>query len=179
MQSLYGAMPRLAIAAQIQSAFSGWRFMLAICALWLAGCAQPLQKAAADEDSWSGRLALQVEGQDSQSFSAMFELRGNAKAGGLVLLSPLGNRLAQLDWKDGHAQLVSSQETRSSDSLDTLLQEVTGTRIPVTALFSWLQGTQAAAPGWRADLSGVADGRLVAHRDDPQPQATLRVALTR
>lgn len=179
MQSLYGAMPRLAMAAQTQSAFNGWRFMLAICALWLAGCAQPLQKAAVDEDSWSGRLALQVEGQDSQSFSAMFELRGNAKAGGLVLLSPLGNRLAQLDWKDGHAQLVSSQETRSSDSLDTLLQEVTGTRIPVTALFSWLQGTQAAAPGWRADLSGVADGRLVAHRDDPQPQATLRVALTR
>lgn len=153
--------------------------MLAVCALWLAGCAQPLQKAAADEDAWSGRLALQVEGQDSQSFSAMFELRGNAKVGGLVLLSPLGNRLAQLDWKDGHAQLVSSQETRSSDSLDTLLQEVTGTRIPVTALFSWLQGTQATAPGWRADLSGVPDGRLVAHRDDPQPQATLRVALTR
>ncbi|MBV7539863.1 lipoprotein insertase outer membrane protein LolB [Acidovorax sp. sic0104] len=155
--------------------------MLLICAMWLTGCAQqPLApKSAADDDTWSGRLALQVEGQDSQSFSAMFELRGNPGRGGLVLLSPLGNQLAQLDWKDGHAQLVSAQESRTSDSLDTLLQEVTGTRIPVTALFSWLKGTPATAPGWRADLAGVAQGRLVAHRDDPQPQATLRIALTR
>ncbi|WP_082485907.1 MULTISPECIES: lipoprotein insertase outer membrane protein LolB [unclassified Acidovorax] len=180
MRGWYGAtLPSAAAATQIHGVTTGWRLLLAICAMWLAGCAQPLPKAATDENTWSGRLALQVEGQDSQSFSAMFELRGNAQVGGLVLLSPLGNRLAQLDWKDGHAQLVSSQETRTSDSLDMLLQEVTGTRIPVTALFSWLQGNQATAPGWRADLSGVADGRLVAHRDDPQPQATLRVALTR
>lgn len=157
----------------------GWWFLLAICALWLAGCAQPVAKPNAEENAWSGRLALQVEGQASQSFSAMFELRGTAENGGLVLLSPLGNRLAQLDWKDGHAQLVSAQENRTSDSLEALLQDVTGTRIPVTALFSWLQGTQATAPGWRADLTGVAEGRLVAHRDDPAPQATLRIALTR
>ena len=153
----------------------------AACAAWLAGCAQPRARTAEDqdEDAWNGRLALQVQGQDSQSFSALFELRGNPRTGGLVLLSPLGNRIAQLDWKDGHAQLTSAQETRTSDSLDALLQEVTGTRIPVAALFSWLRGEQATAPGWRADLSGVADGRLVAHRDAPEPQATLRVALTR
>lgn len=157
----------------------GWWFLLAICALWLTGCARPVAKPNAEENAWSGRLALQVEGQASQSFSAMFELRGTAESGGLVLLSPLGNRLAQLDWKDGNAQLVSAQENRTSDSLEALLQDVTGTRIPVTALFSWLQGTQATAPGWRADLTGVADGRLVAHRDEPAPQATLRIALTR
>ncbi|RYF38774.1 MAG: outer membrane lipoprotein LolB [Comamonadaceae bacterium] len=157
----------------------GWWFLLAICALWLAGCAQPVAKPNAEENAWSGRLALQVEGQASQSFSAMFELRGTVENGSLVLLSPLGNRLAQLDWKDGHAQLVSAQENRTSDSLEALLQGVTGTRIPASALFSWLQGTQATAPGWRADLTGIADGRLVAHRDDPAPQATLRIVLTR
>lgn len=178
-----GALLCLAGAAPVprRAAPAAWRLLLAIViALWLAGCAQPQRKAAGDDArTFSGRLALQVEGQDSQSFSAMFELRGNPQAGGLVLLSPLGNQLAQLDWKDGHAQLVTSQETRTSDSLDALLQDVTGTRIPVAALFSWLEGTEAAAPGWRAELSGVADGRLVAHRDHPQPQATLRVALTR
>ena len=134
--------------------------------------------APTDEDSWSGRIALQIDGQASQSFSAMVELRGTAQAGGLVLLSPFGNRIAQLDWKDGHAQLLSGQDTRTSDSLDTLLQDVTGTRIPGTALFSWLKGTQASATGWQADLTGIADGRLTARRSDPQPTATLRIALT-
>ena len=155
-----------------------WMGWLVLCALWLAGCAQPMPSAPVEENSWTGRIALQIDGQASQSFSAMFELRGTAQAGGLVLLSPFGNRMAQLDWKDGHAQLVSSQDTRTSDSLDTLLQDVTGTRIPVTALFSWLKGTQASATGWQADLTGIADGRLTARRDDPQPTATLRIALT-
>ena len=155
-----------------------WMGWLVLCALWLAGCAQPMPSAPVEENSWTGRIALQIDGQASQSFSAMFELRGTAQAGGLVLLSPFGNRIAQLDWKDGHAQLVSGQNTRTSDSLDTLLQDVTGTRIPVTALFSWLKGTQASATGWQADLTGIADGRLTARRDDPQPTATLRIALT-
>ncbi|MDR6766513.1 outer membrane lipoprotein LolB [Acidovorax delafieldii] len=137
-----------------------------------------MPSAPVEENSWNGRIALQIDGQASQSFSAMFELRGTAEAGALVLLSPFGNRIAQLDWKDGHAQLVSGQATRTSDSLDTLLQDVTGTRIPVTALFSWLKGTQASATGWQADLTGIADGRLTARRDDPQPTATLRIALT-
>ena len=155
-----------------------WMGWLVLCALWLAGCAQPMPSAHVEENSWNGRIALQIDGQASQSFSAMFELRGTAQAGGLVLLSPFGNRIAQLDWKDGHAQLVSGQNTRTSDSLDTLLQDVTGTRIPVTALFNWLKGTQASATGWQADLTGIADGRLTARRDDPQPTATLRIALT-
>ena len=155
-----------------------WMGWLVLCALWLAGCAQPMPSAPVEENSWNGRIALQIDGQASQSFSAMFELRGTAQAGGLVLFSPFGNRIAQLDWKDGHAQLVSGQDTRTSDSLDTLLQDVTGTRIPVTALFNWLKGTQASATGWQADLTGIADGRLTARRDDPQPTATLRIALT-
>ena len=147
--------------------------------LWLSGCAQPKLANAVDEDAWSGRIALQVEGQASQSFSAMFELHGNVQTGGLVLLSPFGNRVAQLDWADGHAKLQSGQEMRTSDSLDALLQDVTGTRIPVAALFGWLKGAQSTAVGWQADLSGIADGRLVAYRNAPTPQATLRIALTR
>lgn len=163
------------------SSFSyAWRWSLLIGLLWVAGCAQPVNNSAAEANSWSGRLALQVEGQASQSFSVLFELRGSAQNGGLVLISPLGNQLAQLDWQGGHAQLITgAQETRSSDSLDNLLHEATGTRIPVAALFSWLQGTQATAPGWQADLSGIANGRLTARRTDPAPQATLRIALTR
>lgn len=157
-----------------------WRWCLVIALFWMTGCAQSVKTSAPEENFWSGRLALQVEDQASQSFSALFELRGSAQNGSLVLISPLGTRLAQLDWKDGHAQLVTSaKEARQSDSLDNLLHEATGTRIPVAALFSWLQGMQATAPGWQADLSGIADGRLLARRTDPAPQATLRIALTR
>ena len=166
----------------VGSAITRWVCWLCWCMLsllWLAGCAQPPQHGVAEEPTWSGRIALQVDDASSQSFSAMFELRGSAQNGGLVLLSPLGNRLAQLGWQNGHAQLQNGQETRSSDSLDSLLQEVTGTRIPVEALFSWLQGTQVSATGWQADLSGIDSGRLVARRDDPAPRATLRIALTR
>ena len=174
MPSLFGTIAS-PLTGTLRHRWMGW---LVLCALWLAGCAQPMPSAPVEENSWNGRIALQIDGQASQSFSAMFELRGTAQAGGLVLLSPFGNRIAQLDWKDGHAQLVSGQDTRTSDSLDTLLQDVTGTRIPVTALFSWLKGTQASATGWQADLTGIADGRLTARRDDPQPTATLRIALT-
>lgn len=174
MPSLFGNIAS-SLTGTLRHRWMGW---LLLCALWLAGCAQPMPSAPVEENSWNGRIALQIDGQASQSFSAMFELRGTAQAGGLVLLSPFGNRIAQLDWKDGHAQLVSGQDTRTSDSLDTLLQDVTGTRIPVTALFSWLKGTQASATGWQADLTGIANGRLTARRDDPQPTATLRIALT-
>lgn len=174
MPGLFGNIAS-SLTGTLRHRWIGW---LVLCALWLAGCAQPMPSAPVEENSWNGRIALQIDGQASQSFSAMFELRGTAQAGGLVLLSPFGNRIAQLDWKDGHAQLVSGQDTRTSDSLDTLLQDVTGTRIPVTALFSWLKGTQASATGWQADLTGIADGRLTARRDDPQPTATLRIALT-
>lgn len=147
--------------------------------LWLLGCAQPQQQIIGAQDAWSGRISLQVEGQASQSFSAAFELQGNAHKGGLVLISPLGSRLAQLEWQDGHAQLTTAQETRNSHSLDALLEEVTGTQIPVAALFQWLNGVHSTTPGWRADLSNLEQGRLVAHRDTPAPQAILRIALTR
>lgn len=163
------------------------RSLLAICRIFFApmlvvalvGCAQPERVSTPEGRAWGGRLALQVNGQASQSFSAMFELRGNAQAGELVLLSPFGTQLAQLVWADGTATLESGQQTRTSHSLDALLEDVTGTQIPVAALFSWLQGDQVTAVGWEADLSGVTNGKLVARRTIPTPEATLRIALSR
>ena len=52
---------------------------------------------------------------------------------------------------------------------------MTGAALPVDALFQWLAGQPAAVPGWRADLSQVASGRLQAVRESPQPTADLRV----
>lgn len=146
--------------------------------LALAGCAQP-PRAPSAASEWSGRLALQIEGQASQSFSAAFELRGNPQAGELTLYTPLGSTLARLQWAAGAARLEQGSEVRESASLDELLQDLTGSRLPVAALFDWLQGRPAAASGWRADLSAAQDGRITAERLDPMPLATLRIALTR
>lgn len=157
-----------------------WMAWLALaCTLWLTGCAQPPRAAEAGTASWSGRLSLQVEGQASQSFSSLFDLQGDPDKGELVLTTPLGNTLARLQWDAGRAQLTTGQETRESTSLDELLRQATGTAIPVAAIFQWLNGNQATATGWQADLSGSADGRLVARRHDPVPEATLRIALSR
>ncbi|MFN9470298.1 lipoprotein insertase outer membrane protein LolB [Acidovorax sp.] len=157
-----------------------WMAWLALaCTLWLTGCAQPPRAPEAGAASWSGRLSLQVEGQASQSFSSLFDLQGNPGKGELVLTSPLGNTLARLQWEDGRAQLTTGQERRESTSLDELLREATGTAIPVAAIFEWLNGNQASATGWQADLSGSAEGRLIARRHDPAPEATLRIAFSR
>ena len=145
----------------------------------LAACTQPPAlptQALADRASWSGRLALQIEDQAAQSFSAAFELQGNAQQGELILLNPLGNTLAKIQWTPAHAQIRTGGQTSESTSLDDLLQKNLGTPIPVQAFFSWLRGEQTTAAGWQADLSTIEQGRLVATRYDPAPRATLRLA---
>lgn len=155
-------------------------------ALALAGCAQPRRRpeqpaAGATTGSWSGRLALQVhdEQAEDQSFSASFELQGSQRDGRLVLLSPFGAVLAELQWSAAGAQLRQGGELRESPSLDALVQDTMGTALPLGALFSWLAGEPAVAPGWQADLSQLAEGRLYAQRTEPLPRATLRLVLER
>ena len=148
-------------------------------AMALAGCATPTRPSEPAAAFWSGRLALQVDQQPSQSFSALFELRGNARAGELTLTSPIGSVLAELAWQPGQATLRSGGQTRQFASVADLAREATGTAIPLEALFDWLAGVQATVPGWQADLSELAQGRLRARRSEPAPAADLRIALER
>ena len=124
-------------------------------------------------------MALQVESDPPQSFFAGFELKGTAQAGELSLFNPLGNTLAVLAWSPQAATLSSGGTTREFSSLDTLVAQVTGTPIPIPALFTWLAGEQASATGWSADLSRLEDGRLVARRNAPLPVTVLRIVLDR
>ncbi|MDR3455728.1 MAG: outer membrane lipoprotein LolB [Rhodoferax sp.] len=155
-----------------------WLFVVAL--FFIAGCASPIR--ATDQNNrnisfWSGRLALKVDADQAQSFSAGFELKGNAETGELALYNPLGSTLAVLAWAPGSATLRSNDQTRSFDSLDDLVRHATGTAIPVAALFDWLQGINTPVPGWQADLSQLVTGRLVARRSMPTPTAELRLAL--
>ena len=124
---------------------------------------------------WSGRLALTVEGQSSQSFSAGFELKGAPEAGELSLFNPLGGTVAVLAWSPGSATLRANGSTRQFPSLEALAQEATGAPLPVASLFDWLGGKSTPVPGWEPDLSQVAEGRLRARRIDPPPPVDLRL----
>jgi outer membrane lipoprotein LolB len=154
-------------------------WLLAFAMVLLAGCATPPKPASpgAEAGPWSGRLALQVEDRQSQSFAAAFELSGNARAGKLALSSPLGGTLAVLSWAPGSATLQNNGQTRQFDSVDALVTHATGSAIPVAALFDWLRGANTPVPGWKADLSQLGQGRLHAERLDPPPHADLRVIL--
>jgi outer membrane lipoprotein LolB len=151
--------------------------------LLLAACAQvprsPVVDAASGEVR-SGRLALSVQDQPSQSFSAGFELRGRPQAGQLTLLNPLGGTLALLQWQPGTAVLQTpGQPPQQFASIDEMVEKAAGAAIPVAALFDWLEGVNTPVPGWEADLSQVAEGRLRAQRREPPPLADLRVVLDR
>ncbi len=148
--------------------------------MFIAGCAAPIRATYQNNQKnsfWSGRLAVTVDADPSQSFSAGFELKGNASAGELSLYNPLGSTLAMLAWAPGSATLRSDKQTRDFGSLDDLVRQAIGTAIPVAALFDWLQGIDTPVPGWQADLSQLARGRLVARRSVPTPTAELRLAL--
>jgi len=145
--------------------------------LALAGCAVAPSRPEPSGPRWSGRLALQIEGQPEGSFTASFDLRGSARAGELELFTPLGGTAAWLQWAPDRARLrAPGQPERQAASLHDLLVQAIGTALPVAALFDWLAGIPSVAAGWQADLSGRAEGRLRARRLTA-PAADLRIVL--
>ena len=148
-------------------------------ALLAAGCATPQLTPVDANAYWSGRMAIQVLKNPPESLSAGFELQGSAQAGEMVLLSPIGTTLARLEWTPQGARLVQGQQQVDSPSLQRLGARLTGTELPIAALFEWLAGRPAEAAGWQVDLSAHAQGRISAERREPSPGAVLRIALDR
>lgn len=151
------------------------RWAALVLVVLLAACATPPRPAQVGEDVWSGRLALQIDSTPPQSFSAAFDLRGAPAQGELQLTSPLGNTLATVVWTPGSAELRQGGRVTRRGSLDELTTELSGTAVPVAALFGWLRGEQGNVPGWQADLSRQSEGRVTARRTAPLPTAELRV----
>lgn len=143
--------------------------------LALVACATPPGSSPAGSNVWSGRLALRVDSDPPQSFSAGFDLRGTPEAGELLLNSPLGNTVAQVNWSPAGAELRQGGQVQRRASLDELTTELGGTALPVAALFAWLRGESPSAAGWTADLSQQGLGRITARRESPLPTAELRL----
>ena len=149
-------------------------------ALLLAACAQVPRTQEVEGPLRTGRLAMSVQDQPGQSFSAAFELRGTAQAGELTLFTPVGGTAAVLRWDGRQATLEQpGREPQRFDSVDEMVRQATGAPVPLAALFDWLAGVPTAVPGWEPDLAQLGEGRLRARRVEPPPQADLRVVLDR
>ncbi len=145
-------------------------------ALLLTACATPSPPPGMDRDnSWSGRLALRIDSTPPQSFSASFDLFGGPEAGELRLNSPLGNTLASVGWSPSGAEMRQGQQFERRATLDELTTELSGTALPVAAMFGWLRGDGASANGWSVNLSQQPQGRITARRTHPLPSAELRL----
>lgn len=157
---------------------------------WMAGCAGLPARLPADI---AGRLSVRVEAAGdapSRSFSADFDLRGDAQRGVLRLSGPLGATLAEVRWQPGTATLVDTQGSRHFATLDALAQDLLGESLPMAALIDWLRGRPwAGAPsrtldggfeqlGWRVGLTDFAAGLLMATRQGA-PAVSVRARLER
>jgi outer membrane lipoprotein LolB len=150
--------------------------------IFIAGCAiKPRASGPFDENisRWSGRLALKVLSTPVQAFSADFELQGSAQEGLLTFTTPLGSTLARLRWDAAQAVLQTTGEPQQFDSLNALTRHATGTDIPVASLFDWLRGRTVDTPGWDADLTDLAAGRITARRSGPDVAVELKIILDR
>ena len=159
----------------------GTIWLLAFATLLIAGCTYPTRATGPIdlENVWTGRLSVQVQSSPAQSLSAAFELRGNAHSGRLNLTSPLGTQLAQAEWSPSGVLWRTATEQRQFADLDALSLALTGTALPLPALFDWLQGRPTEAAGWRPDLRDHDQGRISAERELPPPAARLRLVLER
>ena len=157
----------------------------------LAGCAT-LQPPELPPEL-AGRLAVRIDATaqtPSRSFSADFDLRGNAERGTLRLTGPLGATLADVRWQPGRAELADALGTRAFDTPDAMTQVLFGEALPLVALIDWLRGRPwPGAPsvkrddgfeqlGWRIGLAGFAEGFLQATRERA-PGINVRARLER
>lgn len=130
--------------------------------------------------SYQGRLSLRIATETPQSLYGAFFISGDAHRGELTLNSPLGNTVAKLSWTPQTAALSANNTTTNYPSTDALITTVTGTTLPLPALFDWLAGVSTPVEGWETDLSSmqnVDNRRLVAKRNSPLPTVELRIAL--
>ena len=92
---------------------------LMVCAALLTGCAQPQRQLGSEATlasghHWSGRMALQVQDSQQQSFSASFELQGRPswkKLSPVTVAKKTGNRKLQ-EGGERSEDLMGSFEAR-------------------------------------------------------------------
>ncbi len=148
----------------------------------IAGCSSFTRAGGTigqEASRWQGRLALKVHSEPVQSFSASFDLQGDAQVGSLVFFTPIGSTAARLQWDSSGARLQTSGDPLQFETLDALTRHATGAALPIGSMFAWLHGREPDTPGWQVDLQNLPDGRLAAQRLPPETPVELKIILDR
>ena len=148
---------------------------LALLGAMLVACSAPSkrQEYVTPNDVWEGRLSVQVAGDAPQRISADFFLEGTARRASLTLNSPLGTRMARMQWDATSATLESGDQKRSFDSVDAMTTHSLGSALPMQAIFAWLHGRPETAPGWELQTLDRLQGRIRARSVDRTPAVQI------
>lgn len=152
---------------------------LALLGAMLVACSAPSkrQEYVTPNDVWEGRLSVQVAGDAPQRISADFFLEGTARRASLTLNSPLGTRMARMQWDATSATLESGDQKRSFDSVDAMTSHSLGSALPLQAIFAWLHGQPETAPGWELQTLDRLQGRIRARSVDRTPAVQIDLLL--
>ena len=159
------------------------RYLFAVClvlvAALLTACSTPAkrQEYVTPNDVWEGRLSVQVTGDPPQRISADFFLEGTARRASLTLNSPLGTRMARMQWDATSATLELGDQKRSFESVDAMTTHTLGSALPMQAFFAWLHGRPESAPGWEIQNLDRLQGRIRARSVDRTPAVQIDLVL--
>ncbi len=156
-----------------------WQFLFLILPL-LAGCATlttptvtvvrtvliapaiNLENTRAVDFEAIGRVSVR---NDRQRFSANVHWRHDGVEDTIILMSPLGQAIAEIKRDDVSASLVTSkQETFHARDVEALTIEILGWRLPLDGLQYWVRGENSPLSPASVDLD--SEDRIVAIRQD-------------
>lgn len=129
--------------------------ILAACAA-LPPATSPGAQGAGESFALDGRFSLRIErfGEPAQAASGRLDWRHDAAGDRLLLLSPLGSGVAEIETRPGWARLsLAGGDTRESRQPDELMRQATGYALPVSRLAGWLRGRPG--PGGRLEKDAM------------------------
>ena len=100
-----------------------------------------------------------------ESFSGGVQWRHTGGGDEILLLSPLGQALAQIQLNpDGASLTTSEHQSYYAADVESLTEQVLGWHLPLMGLQYWVQGANSPATGAEMDMD--SDGQVVAVRQD-------------
>jgi outer membrane lipoprotein LolB len=128
----------------------------------VAGPGEGLSAEALPSFGLLGRIAVKGSGE---SFSGGVQWRHAEGRDDILLLSPLGQALAQLKRTPEGVQLTTAErENYYASDMESLTEKVLGWRLPIMGLQYWVQGKNSPLTPSAIDLDD--EGRVAAIRQD-------------
>lgn len=156
-----------------------WGGLVLCMALFFTGCAslipkntivntiitEPMVGAAKVESASFGLIGRASVKGGKESFSGGVQWHHAGDSDEILLLSPLGQTLAQIQrTSDGVYLTTSEQQRYYATDVESLTEQVLGWRLPLMGLQYWIQSTSSPVTASAVDID--IDGRIAAIRQD-------------